>query len=114
MPQGHHGHNIKKLWEDNIPPNYKELLSDSVNKAFCILDANKVLKNEQLFRYYAEKDRNNNILTALKSLPAIKYEDFHALSEAVLGVRRAILCCIHLKKGLPEKDDWCYLIKESQ
>ena len=89
------GHNIKKIWEENIP-NHNSVLPDEINKAFNVLDKYHLLKDAQLFRYYTDKSG-----VKLKDLPPLENEDFDALSGAAWAIRQLILEQVHIKKGLP-------------
>lgn len=88
-------HNIKKLWEENIP-NYQSVLPDQIKKAFAVLEKYHILEDAQLFRYYADKKG-----VELNSMPPLKDADFNALSDAIWSIRQAVLECIHIKKGFP-------------
>lgn len=98
-------HNIKEMWND-LPPSYRSVLSEKMEKALVVLEKYSVLKDEQLFRYHVDKGG-----LTLKSFSTIENEDFDALSSAAYEVRHAYLCCIHLNKSLPpENDGMCYAL----
>ena len=90
-----HGHNIKKMWEENVP-DYKNVLPEVINKAFAVLAKYHILEDAQLFRYHVDKSG-----ATLSSMQPIKNEDFDALSGAAWAIRQTILECIHVKKGFP-------------
>ncbi len=92
-----HGHNIKRLWEENIP-NHQNVLPDEINKAFSVLEKYHILENAQLFRYHVDKGG-----VTLRSMQPIKSEDFDALSSVAWAIRHTILECTHARKGLPVK-----------
>jgi hypothetical protein len=89
------GHDIKKMWEDNIP-DYRNVIPEKINKAFAVLAKFHVLNDAQLFRYHADKSG-----IKLKNMPLIQNNDFDAISDAAWAIRQLILECIHIKKGLP-------------
>ena len=90
-----HGHNIKKIWEENIP-DYQNVLPEEINKAFIVLAKFNILEDAQLFRYHVDKGG-----VTLKSMQPIKNDDFDALSGAAWAIRQIILECIHVRKRLP-------------
>jgi hypothetical protein len=89
------GHDIKKMWETNIP-DYRNVIPEKINTAFAVLAKFHVLNDAQLFRYHADKDG-----IKLKNMPLIRNDDFDAISDAAWAIRQLILECIHVKKGLP-------------
>ncbi len=90
-----HGHDIKKMWEDNIP-DYRNIIPEKINKVFAVLVKFHVLNDAQLFRYHADKGG-----IKLKDMPLIQNNDFDAISDAAWTIRQLILESIHIKKGLP-------------
>jgi hypothetical protein len=89
------GHNIKKLWEENIP-NHQNMLPEKIKEAFDVLAKYNILKDEQLFRYHA--DNSGNKLNAMQPIPN---DDFDALEIAAWAIRQKTLEYIHLREDLP-------------
>lgn len=81
------GHDIKKMWEDNIP-NYRNVIPEKIDKAFAVLAKFHVLNDAQLFRYHADKSG-----IKLKNMPLIQNNDFDAIYDAAWTIRQLILEC---------------------
>lgn len=90
-----HGHDIEKLWKENIPTHETEL-SAEISKAFSVLKKFNVLNDAQLFRYHSDKSGKK-----LKDLPAIESDDFDALIGLAWKIRDAVLEVIDAKKDYP-------------